>query len=89
MRVRSRADACACAALQVRAANLSGDCSFSQELLRGNYGLRAQQQACVRRRAELSVAMNPACAALGAARAAVDGCFADCYRDTAPFDRVP
>jgi inner membrane protease ATP23 len=74
---------------QVRAANLSGDCSFSQELLRGNLGLVAQQQACVRRRAELSVAMNPACGALGAARAAVNAVFDDCYRDTAPFDRAP
>ena len=74
---------------QVRAANLSGDCSFGQELLRGNLGFVAQQQACVRRRAELSVAMNPACGGRGAARAAVDACFADCYRDTAPFERAP
>ena len=73
----------------MRAANLSGDCSFSQELLRGNLGLVAQQQACVRRRAELSVAMNPACAARGAARAAVDACFGECIKDTAPFERAP
>ncbi len=73
----------------MRAANLSGDCSFSQELLRGNLGLVAQQQSCVRRRAELSVAMNPACSGIGAARAAVTACFDDCYRDTAPFDRAP
>jgi hypothetical protein len=47
------------ACTEIRAANLSGDCSFSQELARGNFKLRAQQQKCVRRRAELSVAMNP------------------------------
>ncbi len=73
----------------MRAANLSGDCSFTQELLRGNFGLRAQQAACVRRRAELSVAMNPACGGIGAARAAVDACFGECVRDTAPFERAP
>ena len=55
------------ACTEIRAANLSGDCDFSQEFSRGNLNLRAQQQKCVRRRAELSVAMNPsskgACAA--------------------------
>lgn len=48
------------ACTEIRAANLSGDCSFGQEFARGNLNLRAQQQKCVRRRAELSVAMNPA-----------------------------
>ena len=46
---------------EVRAAALSGDCSFGAEAARGNWGLRAQAQACARRRAALSVAMNPAC----------------------------
>lgn len=46
---------------EVRAAALSGDCSFGSEAARGNWGLRAQAQACARRRAALSVAMNPAC----------------------------
>lgn len=45
----------------MRAAALSGDCSFGAEVSRGNWGLRAQAQACARRRAALSVAMNPAC----------------------------
>lgn len=47
------------ACTEIRASNLSGDCTFVQELYRGNWALRAQQQKCVRRRAELSVAMNP------------------------------
>jgi inner membrane protease ATP23 len=47
------------ACTEIRAANLSGDCSFTQEFARGNFNVRAQQQKCVRRRAELSVAMNP------------------------------
>ena len=84
---RALTHACVCA--QVRAANLSGDCSFGQELLRGNLGVRGQQRACVRRRAELSVALNPACSRSGAARAAVDGCLDECLADTAPFERAP
>ncbi len=30
--------------LQIRAASLSGDCTFKQEVLRGNYGVRGQHQ---------------------------------------------
>lgn len=56
------------ACTEIRAANLSGDCSFSQEVARGNFNLRAQQQKCVRRRAELSVAMNPSSQGALAAR---------------------
>ena len=74
---------------EVRAASLSGDCRFTQELARGHVGLRAQHQACARRRAALSVAMNPACAGVEAARAAVDRVFGACFADTAPFDRIP
>lgn len=43
-------------------------------------------QACVRRRAELSVAMNPHCGPK-MAKAAVDKVFDQCFKDTAPFDR--
>jgi len=84
---------------EVRAAALSGDCSFGAEASRGNWGLRAQAQACARRRAALSVAMNPACGGGGGAfgsrggdgkaREAVDRVFAACFADTAPFDRMP
>lgn len=74
---------------EVRAASLSGDCTFSNELLRGNVGLRGQHQACARRRAALSVAMNPACGGGRGAEAAVDRVFDACFNDTAPFDRIP
>lgn len=74
---------------EVRAANLSGDCSFGQELLRGNLRFTGQQAACVRRRATLSVAMNAACGKPGAAARAVGRAFGPCRRDTAPFDRAP
>lgn len=74
---------------EVRAASLSGDCHFKQEVLRGNVGFRGQHQRCVRRRAELSVAMNPYCSAAGRAKQAVEAVFEPCFADTAPFDRIP
>lgn len=47
---------------EIRAAALSGDCSFAREVvLRRNFGLAKQFQKCVKRRAELSVSMNPSC----------------------------
>ena len=72
----------------MRSASLSGDCHFKLELARGNWGFKGQHQQCVRRRAELSVAMNPHCGRL-AAKAAVDSAFERCFADTAPFDRIP
>lgn len=74
--------------LQVRASSLSGDCFFWKELNRLQLGFKAQHQRCVRRRAATSVG-----AALGLTPAqssmAVDQVFDVCFRDTAPFDRVP
>ena len=61
---------------------------MKQEWLRGNLGVFKQHQACVKRRAELSVAMNPLCAG-AAARRAVDRAFPTCFKDTAPFDDIP
>jgi len=74
---------------EVRAAALSGDCTFRQESARGNYTLRAGARACARRRAALSVAMNPACAGHRQAERAVDAVLERCFADTAPFDRIP
>ncbi|PSC73865.1 mitochondrial inner membrane protease ATP23 [Micractinium conductrix] len=73
---------------EIRAAALSGDCDFKMELLRGNVAVQGQFQKCVRRRAELSVSMNPYCKGTKAA-AAVDSVFEGCFADTAPFDRIP
>ena len=55
-------DWCNCAhhaCSEIRAASLSGDCNYKMEVLRGNFGLAGQHQKCVKRRAELSVRMNP------------------------------
>ncbi|XP_024516909.1 mitochondrial inner membrane protease ATP23 isoform X1 [Selaginella moellendorffii] len=73
---------------EIRAANLSGDCRFKQEFNRGNFGIQKHQQVCVRRRANLSVAMNPHCSKAEAA-SAVDRVWNTCYRDTRPFERAP
>lgn len=68
---------------------LAGDCHFKMEAMRGNFAVRAQHQKCVRRRAELSVSMNPYCGGAAGAKRAVDAAFESCFADTAPFDRIP
>lgn len=45
-------------------------------------------QACVRRRAVLSVAANPACPNVEAAEKAVNEVWDSCFPDTRPFDEV-
>ncbi len=79
------------ACTEIRAATLSGDCSWSMEFLRGNIGftVAAQFQQCVRRRAILSVKANPSCPNEEAAIAAVDKVFEPCFNDTAPFSSIP
>lgn len=74
---------------EIRASNLSGDCHWFFEALRGNFNVKKQHQECVRRRAKLSIAMNPACGDNDTQLKAVDDCFEKCFADTAPFDRIP
>jgi hypothetical protein len=76
--------------LQIRAANLSGDCSFYQEFVRGNLSeaMVGQHKRCVRRRALLSVSLNPHCQG-GKAEQAVGDMMKHCFRDTDPFPRIP
>ena len=52
---------------EVRASNLSGDCHWVNEMFRGYFGVENGHQKCVRRRAELSTAMNPRCRERGEA----------------------
>lgn len=50
---------------EIRAAALSGDCNFAREFfLRRNFSIAKQFQRCVKRRAELSVSLNPSCDSL-------------------------
>ena len=80
------------ACTEIRASSLSGECDWDSEVNRGNVvgAMRGgQHQACVRRRAELSVAMNPYCENRQKAQAAVQKAFENCYYDTSPFLRAP
>ncbi|GMI34113.1 hypothetical protein TeGR_g5980 [Tetraparma gracilis] len=79
---------------EVRASNLSGECSYWQEVQRGVFNSRGGQQSCVKRRAALSVKQNPNLGGEGEERRrnaerVVGEVFERCYRDTAPFMRHP
>ncbi len=59
-------------------------------MLRGHASVinfKAKGEACVRRRAELSVGHNPACA--GKEKEAVAAAWPSCFPDTEPFFRTP
>jgi mitochondrial inner membrane protease ATP23 len=75
---------------EIRAANLSGDCKWSRELFRGNFGkIVGQHQRCVKRRAVLSLKSNPACKDCKDVDKLVDEVFSVCFSDTAPFLDIP
>ena len=75
------------ACTEIRASTLSGECDFIEEFDRGNFGMRAQHQECVRRRAELSMMVNESCK--DRAKEVIEKVFARCYQDTAPYDKIP
>lgn len=74
--------------IQIRAENLSGDCRLAREWTRRHYSLAKQHQACVRRRATLSVAANPACPSKEVAEQVVNEVWDSCFADTRPFDEI-
>ncbi|XP_068132707.1 mitochondrial inner membrane protease ATP23 homolog isoform X4 [Hyperolius riggenbachi] len=73
---------------EIRAANLSGDCTFANEVSRLHFGLKQHHQACVRDRAIRSIlaARN---VSKEAAEKAVDEVFEPCFKDRRPFGRIP
>jgi mitochondrial inner membrane protease ATP23 len=77
---------------QIRASNLSTECSWKHEWFGTNrtpsFGLQGQQQACVKRRAAMSISMLEACREKSP-DAVVESVFERCYADTAPFPRTP
>eukprot|EP01119_Soliformovum_irregulare_P020974 TRINITY_DN6869_c0_g1_i1.p1 TRINITY_DN6869_c0_g1~~TRINITY_DN6869_c0_g1_i1.p1 ORF type:complete len:181 (-),score=22.49 TRINITY_DN6869_c0_g1_i1:73-615(-) len=76
------------ACTEIRAANLSGDCFYGKEFLRGNmFDLDQHHQACVRRRAEISVGMQKHCGEKAADY--VDQAWRSCFNDWEPFDNIP
>ncbi|ODN78745.1 mitochondrial inner membrane protease ATP23 [Cryptococcus amylolentus CBS 6039] len=73
---------------EIRAANLSGDCRATREFKRGFYAFNKQHQACVKRRAILSVLANPSCKSPEMAEKAVNEVWESCFADTRPFDDI-
>jgi len=73
---------------EIRAASLSGDCKWTREILRGNFKFTKQHQACVKRRAVLSLRSNPGCSEPGMAEKIVAEVFESCFNDTRPFENI-
>lgn len=78
------------ACTEIRAANLSGDCDYSDEIKRSGFlrfELGGLQQKCVKKRTLQSLKMHQAC--VGMTPAQIEGVIEDvwepCYKDTAPF----
>ena len=77
------------ACTEVRAANLSGECSWWREVKRGVLQWSGHQEKCVRRRAIVSVLGNPAVRDVDDARQVVASVFDRCYRDLQPHGSIP
>ncbi|XP_032361116.1 mitochondrial inner membrane protease ATP23 homolog [Etheostoma spectabile] len=73
---------------EIRAANLSGDCSFSNEVSRFNFGLKEHHQECVRGRALRSI-LAVRKISREEAEKIVDEVFHTCFNDHEPFGRIP
>ena len=73
------------ACTEIRASSLSSECSFGVEMARGNIQMRGGWEACVKRRAKMSVGMH----GIKEAEQAVEDVFDRCSRDTYPFMRHP
>lgn len=75
---------------EIRASSLSGECRFSQEFARRGFGFEISKghQACVKRRATLSVMGNPSCKDEEHAKAIVEEVWDSCFSDTRPFEEI-
>eukprot|EP01129_Flabellula_baltica_P000489 TRINITY_DN10494_c0_g1_i1.p1 TRINITY_DN10494_c0_g1~~TRINITY_DN10494_c0_g1_i1.p1 ORF type:complete len:190 (-),score=30.62 TRINITY_DN10494_c0_g1_i1:22-591(-) len=88
--LRARMDERSCmdiACSEIRAANLSGQCKYSREILRGNFSITKHQQDCVSRIAKAAVAMQPQCKDF--VEEIFDEVWLPCFNDTAPFPSFP
>ncbi|GMI11837.1 hypothetical protein TrVE_jg6537 [Triparma verrucosa] len=72
---------------EIRASNLSGECGYGVELLRGNMKHRGGHIDCVMRRANLSLKANPN--ENGEGEEVIKEVFPQCYADLYPFMRHP
>lgn len=69
---------------EVRAAAMSGDCNYIEEVKRGNFNPVGFYERCVKRRAELSQKLVKMCQQT--ARSDTQEVFTDCMIDHRPFD---
>lgn len=77
------------ACTEIRASMLSGECRIMNEIQKtGMGGFGGKFQDCIRRRATLSVAANPACKNDEEARRVVNTVWSSCFNDTRPYERV-
>ncbi|XP_065656049.1 mitochondrial inner membrane protease ATP23 homolog isoform X2 [Hydra vulgaris] len=80
--IHSNLDHTACS--EIRAANLSEDCSFLNEVFEMNFRLKSHKQTCVKRKATKSL-MTAHNIDLYKASAHVEKVFQECYNDHTPF----
>ncbi|XP_018106187.1 mitochondrial inner membrane protease ATP23 homolog isoform X2 [Xenopus laevis] len=73
---------------EIRAANLSGDCTLANELTRFKFGVKGHHQVCVRDRALRSI-LAVRNISRETAEKAVDEVFDSCFNDHEPFGRIP
>ncbi|KAF9694179.1 hypothetical protein EKO04_007941 [Ascochyta lentis] len=77
------------ACLEIRASTLSGECRFAREFFtRNQWSITEQLQACVRRRAELSMMQRPQIRDQAHAKKVVNEVWESCFNDTRPFDEI-
>ncbi len=77
------------ACTEIRAANLSGDCTFKREFRRGIFAVSDHHNKCVKRRAAMSIMGNPGIKSPAEAEAAVEAVFERCSKDFEPFGGIP
>ncbi|KAI6654277.1 Mitochondrial inner membrane protease ATP23-like [Oopsacas minuta] len=78
------------ACTEVRAANLSGECSFSKEnFIRFNFGFKSHNRECVKHRAAQSISTVKEGVSYDQAREIIDSVFDQCYSYTRPFQGIP
>lgn len=73
---------------EIRAGNLSGDCQYRREILRGFFNICKQHQLCIRRRSIKSLSINPGCKSRDHIESTLDQVWDTCYKDTKPFDKA-
>jgi inner membrane protease ATP23 len=77
------------ACLEIRASTLSGECRFTREFFtRGQWKVTEQLQACVRRRAALSMLARPGIKDDVHAAKVVNEVWDSCFNDPRPFDEI-